>query len=79
MRDGYAEVRRRARPRRQQDERACGRARELLPAIAQTLTPPDRDGTVWEALGASGDEIREFALGGLTRRLAIVGVPLSSL
>ena len=53
--------------------------RELLPAIAQTLTPPDRDGTVWDALGASGDEIREFALGGLTRRLAIVGVPLSSL
>jgi hypothetical protein len=30
----------------------------------------------WEALGASADEIREFALGGLTRRLEIIGTPL---
>ena len=37
------------------------------------------DGADWDALGASAEEIREFALGGLSRRLNIVGVPLSSL
>ena len=53
--------------------------RELLPVVAEALTPPDRQGTDWDALGASADEIRSFALNGLTRRLKIVGVPLSSL
>ena len=52
--------------------------RALLPAVAESLTPPDRDGTDWEALGASSDEIREFALSGLRRRLAIIGVPLDT-
>ena len=54
--------------------------RELLPSVAASLAPPDtgadRD---FEAIGASSEAIREFALGGLTRRLDIVGVPLSSL
>jgi ribonucleoside-diphosphate reductase beta chain len=53
--------------------------RELLPSVAESLTPPDREGTDWDALGASADEIREFALGGLTRRLNVIGVPLSTL
>jgi ribonucleoside-diphosphate reductase beta chain len=53
--------------------------RDLLPSVAAALAPPDREGTDWEALGASGDEIREFALSGLTRRLNIVGMPLTSL
>jgi ribonucleoside-diphosphate reductase beta chain len=53
--------------------------RDLLPAVAESLTPPDREGTDWDALGASADEIRAFALNGLTRRLNIVGVPLASL
>lgn len=53
--------------------------RELLPAVAESLTPPDREGTDWDALGASAEEIRDFALGGLTRRLNLIGVPLSSL
>ncbi len=53
--------------------------RDLLQPVAAALAPPDREGTDWEALGASGDEIRGFALGGLTRRLNIVGVPLESL
>ncbi|MEA2368797.1 MAG: ribonucleoside-diphosphate reductase beta chain, partial [Thermoleophilaceae bacterium] len=53
--------------------------RDLLPAVAESLTPPDRDGTDWDALGASSDEIRTFALDGLTRRMNIVGVPLSTL
>ena len=53
--------------------------RDLLPAVAESLTPPDREGTDWDALGASAEEIRAFALNGLTRRLNIVGVPLTSL
>ena len=60
-------------------DRVRATLRDLLPAVAESLTPPDREGTDWEALGASSDEIREFAIGGLTRRLNIVGVPLSSL
>ncbi len=52
--------------------------RELLPAVAESLTPPDREGTDWDALGASAGEIRDFAIGGLTRRLEIIGVPLAS-
>jgi ribonucleoside-diphosphate reductase beta chain len=50
---------------------------ELLPAVAESLTPPEREGTDWDALGASAEEIREFALGGLTRRLKAIGVSLS--
>jgi ribonucleoside-diphosphate reductase beta chain len=53
--------------------------RGLLPAVAESLTPPEREGTDWDALGASSDEIRTFALDGLKRRLKIVGVPLESL
>jgi ribonucleoside-diphosphate reductase beta chain len=50
---------------------------ELLPLVAESLTPPDREAdTDWDALGASSDEIREFALGGLKRRLDIIGTPL---
>ena len=51
---------------------------ELLPAVANALAPPDRGDTDWDALGASGDEIRAFALEGLSRRLNIIGVPLTS-
>jgi ribonucleoside-diphosphate reductase beta chain len=50
--------------------------RRLLPAVAESLTPPEREGADWDALGASGEEIREFALGGLARRLRIIGVSL---
>ncbi|MFL5896059.1 MAG: ribonucleotide-diphosphate reductase subunit beta [Thermoleophilaceae bacterium] len=50
--------------------------RNLLPAVAAALEPPGRDGTDWEALGASGEEIREFALSGLARRTKLIGVPL---
>ncbi|MGC1165586.1 MAG: ribonucleotide-diphosphate reductase subunit beta [Solirubrobacterales bacterium] len=53
--------------------------RELLPSVAESLTPPDREGTDWDALGASAEEIREFALGGLSRRLNVIGVPLATL
>jgi ribonucleoside-diphosphate reductase beta chain len=54
--------------------------RDLLPSVAASLAPPDtgsdRD---FAAIGASSDDIRAFALGGLTRRLEIIGVPLSSI
>jgi ribonucleoside-diphosphate reductase beta chain len=54
--------------------------RDLLPAVAEALTPPDRGTeTDWDALGASAEEIRSFALGGLTRRLNLIGVPLETL
>ena len=53
--------------------------RDLLPAVAESLTPPDRDGTDWDALGAGSEEIRDFAIGGLERRLKVIGVPLSTL
>jgi ribonucleoside-diphosphate reductase beta chain len=53
--------------------------RDLLPAVAESLTPPDREGADWDALGASSEEIRDFAIGGLERRLTVIGVPLSTL
>ena len=64
-----------------QDEGAADTIRdtlgELLPAVAESLTPPDTGGDVdFDALGASTDELREFALNGLTRRLDIIGAPL---
>ena len=50
--------------------------RELLPAVADTLRPPG--GGAADALGVTEDELRAFALDGLTRRLAIIGVPLAT-
>jgi hypothetical protein len=46
--------------------------------VVASLAPPDRgEDTDWDALGASADEIRAFALDGLNRRLKIIGVELS--
>jgi ribonucleoside-diphosphate reductase beta chain len=57
-----------------------GTLRDLLPSVAASLAPPDtgsaRD---FDAIGASSEGIRAFALGGLTRRLDIIGVPLDTL
>jgi ribonucleoside-diphosphate reductase beta chain len=53
--------------------------RRLLPAVATALAPPDREGTDFEALGASSADIRDFAITGLTRRLNVIGVPLDTL
>jgi ribonucleoside-diphosphate reductase beta chain len=54
--------------------------RDLLPSVAASLAPPDtgseRD---FAAIGATTEQIREFALAGLTRRLDIIGVPLATL
>ncbi len=51
--------------------------RDLLPAVAESLRPPEGADTA--TLGASADELRGFALDGLTRRLKIIGVPLDTL
>jgi ribonucleoside-diphosphate reductase beta chain len=54
--------------------------RDLLPSVARSLAPPDTGGGHdFEAIGATSDDIRAFALGGLTRRADIIGVPLSTL
>jgi ribonucleoside-diphosphate reductase beta chain len=50
--------------------------RELLPAVAGSLATPE--GTDPGALGVTTEELREFALKGLTRRMNIIGVPLES-
>ena len=52
--------------------------RELLPSVAESLKPPGDGNGSGELLGVTQDEIRSFALGGLTRRLDIIGVPLTS-
>ena len=53
--------------------------RDLLPSVAESLKPPGDGNGAGEVLGVTGDDIRDFALSGLTRRLDIIGVPLSSL
>jgi ribonucleoside-diphosphate reductase beta chain len=42
-----------------------GRLRELLPSVAASLAPPAAgSGSDFAAIGASGEEIRDFALAG---------------
>ena len=53
--------------------------RALLPSVAEALRPESSGGSITDRLGVGSDEIRDFALSGLTRRLDIIGVPLSSL
>jgi len=59
-------------------ERIRAKLMELLPAVSTALAPPDSDDADWEALGATGDEVRKYALDGLTRRRSSIGVPLIS-
>ena len=57
-----------------------GMLREVLPAVAASLSPGDGEGGPdLGRLAVSGEQIRTFALDGLTRRAEIIGVPLSSL
>jgi ribonucleoside-diphosphate reductase beta chain len=50
--------------------------RELVPAVADSLKPPGEGGE--DLLGVTQEDLRAYALGGLTRRLNVVGVPLES-
>jgi ribonucleoside-diphosphate reductase beta chain len=52
--------------------------RDVLPATAESLKLPG-DGNSEHLLGVSEDDVRSFALQGLTRRLSIIGVPLATL
>ena len=53
--------------------------RDVLPAVAESLKPPGDGGDgSGEVLGVTEDEIRQFALDGMTRRLEIIGVPLET-
>lgn len=52
--------------------------RDLLPSVAESLKPPGNGDGSSELLGVTQEEIREFALGGLTRRLKLIGVPLET-
>jgi ribonucleoside-diphosphate reductase beta chain len=51
--------------------------RDLLPHVADSLKLPG-DGDAGSVLGVSEDDLRQFALGGLTRRLQIIDVPLET-
>jgi len=51
--------------------------RAVLPHVAASLQLPG-DGGASALLGVSEDQLKEFALGGLTRRMQIVGVPLET-
>jgi ribonucleoside-diphosphate reductase beta chain len=54
--------------------------RDLLPSVAEALGgAANGSGPDLERLGVSSDEVREFALAGLTRRLELIGVPISTL
>lgn len=53
--------------------------RDLLPSVADALGGAGDDGPDIERLGVSIDEVRRFALDGLTRRLDIIGVPLATI
>jgi hypothetical protein len=55
--------------------------RELLPSVAESLSPSgDGSGGVdFDALGVSLDDVRDFALNGLKRRVELIGVPLETL
>ena len=46
---------------------------------SRRVSPSSGNGDAGALLGVTGDEIRDFALAGLTRRMDIIGVPLSSL
>jgi ribonucleoside-diphosphate reductase beta chain len=52
--------------------------RRVLPAVAESLKPPGGENGSSQLLGVTQDEIRQFALGGMTRRLELVGVPLET-
>jgi ribonucleoside-diphosphate reductase beta chain len=49
---------------------------DLLPAVAESLRLPGEGAA--SVLGVDEDDLRRFALGGLTRRLAIIGVPIET-
>ena len=61
----------------EQDDTIRATLRELLPHVANSLKlPGEQDAS--SLLGVSEDDLRQFALDGLTRRLQIIDVPLET-
>jgi ribonucleoside-diphosphate reductase beta chain len=54
-----------------------GTLRELLPAVAESLRPPGNGAA--GVLGVTEDDLRAFALDGMTRRLQLIGVPIETI
>jgi ribonucleoside-diphosphate reductase beta chain len=52
------------------------RIRDLLPAVAESLSPPGE--SVADVLGVEEGALAEFGLGALNRRLALIGVSLET-
>jgi ribonucleoside-diphosphate reductase beta chain len=52
------------------------RVRDLLPAVAESISPPSEG--AWDLLGVGEDALAEFGLGALNRRLALIGAPLDA-
>ena len=65
------------RERPEQADAVRATLRELLPHVADSLKLPG-EGEASDLLGVSEDDLRSFALNGLTRRLAIIGVPIET-
>jgi ribonucleoside-diphosphate reductase beta chain len=61
----------------EQADTVRGTLRDLLPHVAASLSLPG-DGDASAVLGVSEDDLRAFALDGLTRRLGIIGVPIET-
>jgi hypothetical protein len=56
--------------------RAC--LHELLPTASGVLVPPGQDPNDWELLGYTSEQVNKFAFTSLTRRLKVIGVPLTA-
>jgi ribonucleoside-diphosphate reductase beta chain len=67
-----------AREHSDQAETIRATLRDLLPSVADALGGSGEGGPDIQRLGVSTDDVRQFALDGLTRRLEIIGVPLAS-
>jgi ribonucleoside-diphosphate reductase beta chain len=53
---------------------------ELIPIAASVLVPPKYEGqAAYEVLGFSSQDIQQFALTALTRRLKVIGLPIPGL
>ena len=52
-----------------------GRLADLLPAVAESVSPPSEG--AWDVLGVEDGALAAFGLKALTRRLNVIGVPLS--
>jgi ribonucleoside-diphosphate reductase beta chain len=62
----------------EQADTVRGVLRELLPYVEQSLKLPG-DGDAASLLGVSDEDLRQFALDGLTRRLDVIEVPFETI